>query len=110
MVGLSADEKRLVADVVRHHRKRPPDNNSEPFSKLPKNQQKRVLQLNILLRLAIALDREQRGNVRAIHMNRSGKRNQLQVKGKGDLLLECWTVRKEAPWFETVFERKLKII
>jgi len=57
MVGLSADEKKLVAIVVRYHRKRTPDVHSEPFSELTGTQQKRAFRLNILLRLAIALDK-----------------------------------------------------
>ncbi|MDQ6957718.1 MAG: Ppx/GppA phosphatase family protein [Mariprofundaceae bacterium] len=109
MVGLSSSEKKLVALVVRYHRKRTPDTDNEPFSELTKAQQKRVFRLNVLLRLAIALDKERRGNVRAIHISRSGKISRLQVEGKGDLLLERWAVRKEAPWFETVFDHRLEI-
>jgi len=110
MVGLNADEKKLVAIVVRYHRKRTPDSDNEPFSELTKEQQKRALRLNVLLRLAIALDKERRGNVRAIHTDNSGKTIQLQVEGKGDLLLERWAARKETAWFESVFDRKLEIV
>jgi len=110
MVGLSSSEKKLVAIVVRYHRKRTPDAHSEPFGELTGAQQKRAFRLNVLLRLAIALDKERRGNVRAIHINHSGKTSHLQLEGKGDLLLERWAVRKEASWFETIFGRKLEII
>ncbi len=109
MVGLSASEKKLVAIVVRYHRKRTPDAGEEPFSELPEVQQKRALELNVLLRLAIALDKERRGNVRAIHLDHSGRTARLRIEGKDDLLLERWAVRKEAPWFEVVFGRKLEI-
>jgi len=109
MVGLSSSEKKLVALVVRYHRKRTPDTDNEPFSELTEAQQKRVLQLNVLLRLAIAMDKERHGNVRGIYMRHSGKISRLQVEGKGDLLLERWAVRKEVPWFETVFDHKLEI-
>jgi len=109
MVGLSSSEKKVVAIVVRYHRKRTPDSDNEPFSELSETQQKRALRLNVLLRLAIALDKERHGNVRAIHIENSGKIAQLQVEGKGDLLLERWAARKEAAWFETVFDRKLEI-
>ena len=110
MVGLSASEKNLVAIVVRYHRKRTPDADNELFSELTESQQQRAFQLNVLLRLAIALDKERRGNVRAIHVNRSKKTLRLLVEGKGDLLLERWAARKEAAWFETVFGRKLEIV
>jgi len=109
MVGLSSSEKKLVAIVVRYHRKRTPDADNEPFSELAEGQQKRACRLNVLLRLAIALDKERRGNVRAIHMAHSEKISRLQVEGKGDLLLERWAVRKEASWFETVFGHKLEV-
>jgi len=110
MVGLSSSEKKLVAIVVRYHRKRTPDADNEPFSELTEAQQKRAFRLNVLLRMAIALDKERRGNVRAIHINHSGKISRLQIEGKGDLLLERWTVQKETPWFKEVFGRKLEIV
>ncbi len=110
MVGLSASEKKLVAIVVRYHRKRTPDTGDEPFSELSETQQERALGLNVLLRLAIALDKERRGNVRAVHIDCAGKTTRLHVEGKGDLLLECWAVRKEASWFESVFGNKLEIV
>ncbi len=109
MVGLSASEKKLVALVVRYHRKRTPDTHSEPFNELSEKQQRRAFQLNVLLRLAIALDRERHGNVRALHISHAGKNSRLSIEGKGDLLLERWAARKEAPWFEAVFGRKLEI-
>jgi len=109
MVGLTSSEKRLVAIVVRYHRKRTPDIHNEPFSELSEAQQKRVSRLNVLLRLAIALDKERRGNVCAIHMDHSGKLSRLQVEGKGDLLLERWAVQKETSWFKTVFGHELEI-
>ncbi len=110
MVGLSAVEKKLVALVVRYHRKRTPDTDNEPFSELSKTQQKRALRLNVLLRLAIALNKERHGNVRAIHVDNSRETICLNIEGKGDLLLERWAVRKEASWFEIVFDRKLEIL
>ncbi len=109
MVGLSASEKLLVAIVVRYHRKRTPDTRDEPFSELTEGEQKRACRLNVLLRLAIALDKERRGSVRAIHISQSDKISRLHMEGKGDLLLERWAVRKDIPWFETVFGRKLEI-
>jgi len=109
MVGLSASEKKLVAIVVRYHRKRRPDAHSEPFNELSERQQKRAFRLNALLRLAIALDRERHGNVRALHISHLEKIIRLSIEGKGDLLLERWAARKESPWFEAVFGRKLEI-
>jgi len=109
MVGLSASEKKMVALVVRYHRKRTPDSGNEPFNELSKTQQKCVFRLNVLLRLAIALDKERHGNVRAIHVDDSDKTIRLQIEGKGDLLLERWAVRKELAWFETVFGHRLEI-
>ncbi len=109
MVGLNTIEKRLVATVVRYHRKRTPSTDSLPFRELSQTEQRRVRQLNVLLRLAIALDRERRGNVRAIHVSHQKNTSHLHIKGKGDLLLERWALRKEAAWFESVFGHRLEI-
>ncbi len=110
MVGLNASEKRIVAMVVRYHRKRTPSPDNEPFRTLNASEQHRVCQLNVLLRLAIALDRERRGNVRAIHVSHGKASCRLRIEGKGDLLLERWALRKEAAWFKTVFDRQLEIV
>jgi len=110
MVGLSIEEKRLVAIVVRYQRKRIPGKNDSPFSELTAEQQEKALRLNILLRLAIAMNKERRGNVLLIHMEDSKGLSQLTLEGKGDLLFERWALRKQTRWFEAVFERKLEII
>jgi len=109
MIGLTVEEKKLVAVIARYHRKRWPDARREPFGTLPRSGRTRALKLIALLRLAIALDKERRGNVRTVRIRHTPDRCLLAIRGVGDLLLERWAVRKQAAGFEAAFGRTLDI-
>jgi len=109
MIELSTEEKELVAIIVRYQRKRFPDRDHEPFRLLSKSGQERAIPLIAILRLAIALDKERKGNITALRLLPCKKGLQLSAEGKGDLLLEAWAARKQAIWFERVFDTPLRI-
>jgi len=109
MIELSTEEKELVAILVRYQRKRFPDRDHEPFRLLSKSSQERAIPLIAILRLAIALDKERKGNITALRFLPCKKGMQLSAEGEGDLLLEAWAVRKQAVLFERVFNTPLRI-
>lgn len=110
MIGLKPEEKDLVAAVVRYHRKRMPNADDEIFANLSGKAQKRLLKLVSLLRLAIALDKERRAVVSSLEMVVQDGEVGLKVTGEGDLLLELWSLQKQAGVFEAVFEKPLKVL
>jgi exopolyphosphatase/guanosine-5'-triphosphate,3'-diphosphate pyrophosphatase len=71
--------------------------------------QRRVLALAAILRLADALDREHLERVRAVSVEVKGGDVVLRLEGKGDLLLEKWALKRKAPMFERVYERKVRV-
>jgi len=109
MIGLSNSEKTLVATIVRYHRKRFPDPEHEPFKQLSKSDQHCAYYLIVLLRLAIALDKERKGHVHSMQFTASNKCWELGARGEGDLLLEAWAARKQVSGFEQVMSVPLSI-
>ncbi|MDD5564674.1 MAG: Ppx/GppA phosphatase family protein [Thermoanaerobaculaceae bacterium] len=107
--GLSTAQVELAATVARYHRKSDPGPQHEEFSRLKPADQKRVLALASLLRLADALDREHSERVRTVTMELQGRKALLRLEGKGDLLLEKWALKRKSALFERVFERELRV-
>lgn len=70
---------------------------------LGESERTRVTRLAALLRLADALDREHRQNVRDVRIDVSDGRVTLDIEGDGDLLLERWAVQKKSGLFEQTF-------
>jgi exopolyphosphatase/guanosine-5'-triphosphate,3'-diphosphate pyrophosphatase len=107
--GFSASEVELVANIARYHRKSEPTAGHEEFARLKAADQKRVLALAALLRLADALDREHSQRIQGITAELQPGKVVLRLEGKGDLLLEKWALRRKAPLFEKVFGCAIKV-
>ncbi|HKJ84322.1 MAG TPA: Ppx/GppA phosphatase family protein [Mariprofundaceae bacterium] len=109
MIGISSEEKALLATIVRYHRKRFPDEKHTPFSQLDPDQQKRAEKLIVILRMAIALNKERRGNVRTLRLLNLKSCAELRIEGEGDLLLEVWAARKSASLYKRIFGQHLQV-
>ncbi len=111
MIGLTNDEKAMVSALLRYQRKRFPDEGHVPFDQFDKKGRGRLRKLSILLRLAIALDKERKSHVKGIHLT-EGQEGQftMEIQGTGDRLLEAWSVRKQLPYFQSVFDRGMDIV
>lgn len=110
LLGLSAEEKNLLAQVVRYQRKGAPHETHEAFAALSEQEQQSVWQLSALLRLAIALNKERRSRVNDVEVKIISHQDiTLHLEGHGDLLLERWATLKTADYFEQAFGLKLHI-
>jgi len=107
--GFSEGEITLAATVARYHRKSEPGQSHPEFSGLKTGDQRKVQVLAAILRLADALDREHKESVRSLRAEVKGGEVILRLEGDGDLLLEKWALKRKAPMFERVFERKLRV-
>ncbi len=107
--GLSSADQRIVATVARYHRKSLPDRNHDPYKHLTSTERRRVDRLAMILRIADALDREHLQRVKQLDVRMPRRRVQLRLHGKGDLLLERWSVERESAHFAKVFRRDLVI-
>jgi len=109
LLGLSAEEKTLLAQVVRYQRKAAPNETHELFAALNAEDQQTVWQLSALLRLAIALNKERRNRVEDVEVEINSQDITLHLEGHGDLLLERWAALKTSAYIEQAFGLQLHI-
>jgi len=88
--GFTDAEKEVVAQVARYHRKSHPRPKHAPFMGLTPAERRQVTRLAGLLRLADALDRGHRRNVRFVTARARGRTVQVMLHGRGAMELELW--------------------
>jgi len=88
LVGYSFKEVEMIANIARYHRKSPPKGSHEDFNFLEIDDQERVLKLAGLLRIAIALDRSHKGQVRKLAVEVKNDSVVLRLTSKGDVSME----------------------
>ena len=103
------DERAIVANVARYHRKSPPDPSHPNFRDLDKDARSKVRSLAAILRIADALDREHLGKVKSARaeIDGRGRKMNLHVTGEEDRELEEWTVRAKSELLRDVFDLDL---
>lgn len=108
VMGLSVEQRMVVACVARYHRRAVPSPKHTLFKKLAPADRRRVKKLSSLLRIADALDRGHRSKVRHLDIDSSPGAVAIKPHGAGDLALEVWTARRKAELFEETFGVALK--
>jgi len=108
-VGLDKEHKEIVSLLARYHRKSHPAETHPEFMSLTPKDRERVRQLASILRISDALDREHVGHVRSLRARVRNGSFVLNLKGKGDMVLEHWAVREKSKLFEDVFKLKVEI-
>jgi exopolyphosphatase/guanosine-5'-triphosphate,3'-diphosphate pyrophosphatase len=112
IMGLTPDERAIVANVARYHRKSPPDASHPNFRDLDKEARAKVRGLAAILRIADALDREHLGKVKNVRAEIDGKKRQLSlhIAGNEERELEEWTVRAKSDLLRDVYDLDLEVI
>jgi exopolyphosphatase/guanosine-5'-triphosphate,3'-diphosphate pyrophosphatase len=106
IMGLSPDERAIVANIARYHRKSPPDASHPNFRELDKDSRGKVRGLAAVLRVADALDREHRGKVDSVRgvVDKTKSRLLLFVTGEPERELEEWTVKAKSGLLHDVYD------
>jgi exopolyphosphatase/guanosine-5'-triphosphate,3'-diphosphate pyrophosphatase len=106
IIGLTPDERAIVANVARYHRKSVPDPSHPNFRDLDKQARSKVRGLAAILRIADALDREHLGKVKSVRARVDAHKGKLLlvVEGDEDRELEEWTVRAKSELLRDVFD------
>ncbi len=106
IMGLSRDERAVVANVARYHRKSHPEVAHSNFRELDKDARAKVRSLAAILRIADALDREHLGKVETVvpRLDAQHGRLHLALVGTEDRSLEEWTVHAKAGLLAEVFD------
>ena len=103
--ALTTEERDIVANVARYHRKAAPGDKHKAYRALSPEAQELVRRLAALLRLADGLDRAHENAVGAVKATFSGRPVQCRIElhGAGDLAFAAWGARRKAGLFEDVF-------
>ncbi len=111
VMGLSAPDREIVANVARYHRKSVPDPSHGNFERLGKEERARVRVLAGLLRIADALDREHLGKVESLQASVDLGRQKLclALGGTQDRDLEEWSVREKAELLREVLALEVEL-
>jgi exopolyphosphatase/guanosine-5'-triphosphate,3'-diphosphate pyrophosphatase len=107
-IGFDRRTQDIVACIARYHRKSLPKQEHEVYQQLSKKDQLTVRKLSALLRIADATDRG-RGRVTSVRVRLHRGRYVLSLHGKGELLLEQWSIKKKADLFEAQYKKRLTI-
>jgi exopolyphosphatase/guanosine-5'-triphosphate,3'-diphosphate pyrophosphatase len=98
IMGITPDERAIVANLARYHRKGPPDPTHPGYRDLSKEARGKVRGLASILRIADALDREHVQKIESVRaaVDRSAGHVTLFLRGGEDRELEEWTVGAKA--------------
>ncbi|MDZ7362616.1 MAG: Ppx/GppA family phosphatase [candidate division KSB1 bacterium] len=108
LVGFSPREIAIIANVARYHRRAEPRRKHENFAALSRPDQKLVLKLSAILRLADGLDRSHSQRIQEIRCERRKKRLTLYLISDKDIDIEIWGAKQKAGLFEEVFKLKIE--
>jgi exopolyphosphatase / guanosine-5'-triphosphate,3'-diphosphate pyrophosphatase len=109
IVGLTPNERAIVANVARYHRKAHPDTSHPSFRDLDRDSRSRVRVLSAIVRIADALDREHAAKVTGVRAVIEKGRMKLHLTGARERRLEEWTVGRKSQLFEEVFDLAVDI-
>ncbi|MFW5716687.1 MAG: HD domain-containing protein [Spirochaetota bacterium] len=101
--GISRDDLRVIANVVRYHRKSLPNSSHTSFVALRREQRIQVLKLAAILRIADALDRGHAQRVRGVTVEIEDGDVILHCDTSGDISIERYGFGAKADMFEEVF-------
>ncbi|HUT34091.1 MAG TPA: HD domain-containing protein [Planctomycetota bacterium] len=108
--ALNADERLVVANVARYHRKAHPSPKHGHLAALSPAAQALVARLAAILRIADGLDRLHEDAVTDLQVTSTGEHAwTLRIGGGGDLRYACWGARRKAGLFEEAYGVELRI-
>ncbi|WGT67545.1 Ppx/GppA phosphatase family protein [cyanobacterium endosymbiont of Epithemia clementina EcSB] len=112
LLGFTELELETIANLARYHRKSIPKKKHEPYSKLPDTYRKIVKQLSTILRLAVALNSRQIGDVKTINCKYNEKDKRLYLHlfstdSSDECGLELWNLDYNKLVFENEFGVKV---
>ena len=114
LLGFTELELELIANIARYHRKSKPKKRHDAYQELPsKKYQLMVKQLSAILRIAVALDRRNKGAVARVRCDFDPKQKTLEVtviphEVGDDCALELWSLDYKKPVFEEEFDIQLQ--
>ena len=112
LLGFTENEKEIIANIARYHRKSHPKFKHETFGNLNDEEQIVVQKLAAILRIAEGLDRTHAGAVQAVRCRISATAVTCTLKRalRSKLNLEIWGANWKKGLFEETFGRKVAFV
>ncbi len=111
LLGFREEEKEIVGNIARYHRKSHPREKHEDYMRLPEAARDTVRSLAAILRIADGLDRTHRGVVTGLRVEVGGKLVRLKTRLRKGVSaeLEIWGANQKKGLFEEEFKRVVEI-
>jgi exopolyphosphatase/guanosine-5'-triphosphate,3'-diphosphate pyrophosphatase len=109
MPGFTERERRLIANLCRYHRKSTPNPAHAQLQALDAEDQRAVVLLTPLLRLADALDRSNEQRVESVECQIKNGDVAVRLRSDADVDLEQWAGERVAEAFREAYGRQLAI-
>ena len=106
---LTRDEKTLIANLARYHRKAPPSLDHTAYGILSDEDKERVNRLAPLLRIADALDRSHEGAVQELFCEVRDDVVTLYVGAEKELPVETAAVERKGDLFREVYRKDIRL-
>lgn len=112
LLGFTENEKEIIANIARYHRKSHPKVKHEGYNRLESEEQLVVHKLASILRVADGLDRTHAGAIRDVRaqIGRSHCTFTLVRKNHADGELELWGAERKKELFEETFHTRLEFM
>jgi exopolyphosphatase/guanosine-5'-triphosphate,3'-diphosphate pyrophosphatase len=110
LMGITPQERALVANVARYHRKSPPHVDHENFRALSREDRTKVKSMAAILRVADALDRQHQAKVSDITSRVEGSTLVIEMQGAGDHTLGDWTVGVKSGMLRDAFGLDVRLV
>ena len=108
--GFNKQDVRIIANIARYHRKKPPNKRAMDLEGLNQDSRETVLGLFPFLRVAENLDRSHRGLVKACALGKGDSpKITLSLWSECDCQLEDWSVRNSVMLLEKSLGRALEL-
>ncbi len=107
--GFTENEKEIIANIARYHRKSHPKLKHEQFQMLSSEEQNVVIKLAAILRIADGLDRTHSAVIRGIECRkyRDHLRFHLLHRKSKNIEMEIWGAERKKELFEQAFHKKI---
>lgn len=109
LFSFTPQEREIIAQVARYHRKGKPKKSHQAFAQLSREDRDLVSKLGGILRLADGLDRRRNGQVDDIACHLRQGVLELKLFGAGDLSVELYGARSKGDLLEKAFGYSLAV-
>ncbi len=106
IAGLGAARRNMIACIIRYHSEPEPDTDHKLFNSFARKQQLQIRSLVALLRIADALDWDQKQSVTAVTTKLRNHTVEFDLRWKRSTDVILWAAHRRAKLFESVFDRK----